>query len=44
MALCIFVIVAGVWPEWLAEFSFQAAADLLEPQGYLSSVLGEVTP
>ena len=44
VALCIFVIVAGVWPEWLAEFSFQAAADLLEPQGYLSSVLGEVTP
>ncbi|KHJ55847.1 cation:proton antiporter [Aureimonas altamirensis] len=44
VALCIFVVVAGVWPEWLAEFSSQAAVDLLQPQGYLASVLGEVTP
>nr|WP_244490750.1 proton-conducting transporter membrane subunit [Aureimonas frigidaquae] len=44
VALCVFVVVAGIWPEWLAEFTFQAAIDLLQPSGYLSSVLGEVAP
>ncbi|KAA0972306.1 Na+/H+ antiporter subunit D [Aureimonas fodinaquatilis] len=44
VALCIFVIATGLWPEWLAKFSYQAAAELLQPRGYLSSILEVSAP
>ncbi|MFD2236383.1 proton-conducting transporter membrane subunit [Aureimonas populi] len=42
VGLCLFVVIAGVWPEWLASLSYTAAGELLRPAGYLNAVLGDV--
>ncbi len=41
VGLTLFVVVAGVWPQWLAQMTFTAANELLSPSAYLSSVLGD---
>ncbi|MEX6504899.1 proton-conducting transporter membrane subunit [Jiella sp. M17.18] len=40
LALAAFVVAAGVWPEWLAHLTDGAAAGILHPSAYLSSVFG----
>ncbi|WP_058633397.1 proton-conducting transporter membrane subunit [Aureimonas ureilytica] len=40
VALCLFVVFVGVWPEPLAELTFQAAHEILKPSAYLAAVLG----
>ena len=36
-----FVLAAGVWPEWLARLTDVAAAGVIDPSAYLSSVFGD---
>lgn len=40
LGLITFVVAAGVWPEWLARLTDGAAAGLIDPAAYLSSVFG----
>ncbi|MCB8837839.1 proton-conducting transporter membrane subunit [Aurantimonas sp. VKM B-3413] len=40
LALVAFVVAAGVWPEWLARLTDGAAAGVLDPTAYFSSVFG----
>ncbi|HDZ71901.1 MAG TPA: Na+/H+ antiporter subunit D [Aurantimonas coralicida] len=40
LGLISFVIAAGVWPEWLARLTDGAAAGVIDPAAYLSSVFG----
>ena len=40
LALAVFVVAAGVWPEWLANLTSAAAAGVLDPSAYLQSVFG----
>ncbi|WP_062014441.1 proton-conducting transporter membrane subunit [Aureimonas sp. AU4] len=40
VALSLFVVAIGVWPEGLGRLSFEAAHQVLSPSAYLASVLG----
>jgi multicomponent Na+:H+ antiporter subunit D len=40
VGLCLFVIVVGIWPEPLAELTYEAAHQILKPSAYLAVVLG----
>ncbi|EAU43323.1 hypothetical protein FP2506_10776 [Fulvimarina pelagi HTCC2506] len=40
-ALTAFVIAAGVWPQWLFDLTDGAAAGIVDPSGYISSVFGD---
>ncbi|UIJ72826.1 proton-conducting transporter membrane subunit [Aurantimonas sp. HBX-1] len=40
LGLAVFVLAAGVWPEWLARLTDVAAAGVIDPSAYLSSVFG----
>ncbi len=42
VALCVFVVAIGVWPQPLAGLSMQAAHQVLHPAQYLNAVLGAV--
>jgi multicomponent Na+:H+ antiporter subunit D len=41
LALAVFVLAAGLWPEWLARLTDTAAAGVIDPAAYLSSVFGD---
>nr|WP_246393166.1 monovalent cation/H+ antiporter subunit D [Aureimonas pseudogalii] len=40
VALSLFVVAVGIWPEPLAELTFASAHQILKPAAYLSSVIG----
>lgn len=40
VALSLFVVAIGIWPEGLGRLSFEAAHQVLSPSAYLASVLG----
>ncbi|MBB4004990.1 multicomponent Na+:H+ antiporter subunit D [Aurantimonas endophytica] len=41
LGLTVFVLAAGLWPEWLARLTDAAAAGVIDPAAYLSSVFGD---
>jgi multicomponent Na+:H+ antiporter subunit D len=41
LGLTVFVLAAGLWPEWLARLTDVAAAGVIDPAAYLSSVFGD---
>lgn len=42
LALCSFVVVAGVWPQWLLDLTDAAAGGIIDPAPYIASVFGGV--
>ncbi|RFC62667.1 Na+/H+ antiporter subunit D [Fulvimarina endophytica] len=40
LMLTAFVVIAGVWPEWLLQMTASATAGVLDPSGYIDSVFG----
>ena len=43
LALAAYVVVAGVWPNWLLDLTDRAANGVIDPAAYLTSVFGGIS-